>query len=137
MNADPEVLRGLADAIEVRIALTDGARGKAFEREIQALGEILYGNSYEILAALRAPQKDGAAASEWQPIETAPKGEDFYSDLPGDGNEGVGYAKSADDDRMLFLLWWKDIGNGYSETTHWQLLPAPPGPTTEAVKGES
>lgn len=74
----------------------------------------------------------------WQPIETAPSDYDWYCDLPGEEDEGVGHAIADEDSRMAFLLWFASPKPGYSKPTHWRPLPSPPAfSRPEAVEEES
>jgi len=64
----------------------------------------------------------------WLAIETAPKAPDCYHDLPGDARDGLGFATNSDTGNIEYLVWWKYVGNGCSETTHWMRKPLPPVP---------
>ena len=77
--------------------------------------------------------------AEWQPIETAPKDVEWSSSLPFCAYSGVAVAYAEDDGpnegEALFLVLWEQAGPGFSETTHWMPLPAPPA-TAIRSRGE-
>jgi hypothetical protein len=69
----------------------------------------------------------------WLAIETAPTTPDCYHDLPGDAREGLGFAISSETDQIEYLVWWKYVGNGCSETTHWMRKPDGPPAGRQAL----
>jgi Protein of unknown function (DUF551) len=60
---------------------------------------------------------------DWQPIETAPRGEMFIYYWPRDGKRAIGLAYLAKDGG------WRDSEGNWKtrlEPTHWMPIPAPP-----------
>lgn len=88
----------------------------------------LRANQFEVAECQIAPVKqvrppvDGAVGGGWQPIETAPKGDD-----PVFGFDGG----------RVHRMWWQtdawvDVAGFTLNPTHWMPLPAPP----EGSRGE-
>ena len=72
------------------------------------------------------------AGNGWLPIGDKLKDAGGYSHLPDGEDAGLGWYVDADD-RLLFLLWWADLGNGRSVVTHWRpKLAGPASLTPEA-----
>jgi hypothetical protein len=121
MIADREVLRGLADEIEAIIRRNIVLRLMGQESFMEGFEE-----AAAEIAAFRAPQNDGAAASEWRPIETAPK--DGTAILLWSGIvTRVGWWLEEDG------IWLVGAGSILRSPTHWMPLPKRPASATEAV----
>lgn len=76
--------------------------------------------------ALSAP----AAVTGWQPIETAPKGGDWFIAFQG----GEMYpCEWAGDEEANRFGWYSHFDRSIEEPTHWMPLPAAPKPSPEGA----
>jgi len=115
---------------------TDGALSDDLARDFAAhiVGTLVAPPDEALAQAVAAAR----AETGWRPIETAPCDPmvDYDFDLPGNADEGLGYATDTDMGVIAFLVWWTRTGPGSSKVTHWRPLPASPTPAqTDTAPG--
>ncbi|MGU3286506.1 hypothetical protein [Methylobacterium mesophilicum] len=124
-QADPEALHQAVAVIDMVLADLDAGRISA-DTAAKTIGLKVLTAREAVLAALRAPQNDGAAASEWRPIESARRhdrhrdGSTNQPSVIGTDGRRVGEARHWDGD-----WYWARTGERVALTA-WQTLPAPP-----------